>query len=297
MRITFATGAAIVLLAASRLDAQQAPPPRAENRGEGPAAAQARRGRPEEPQFDPEAVQRGQELLVARCGFCHGSNARGGSSGPDLTRSSMVQEDENGKQLGDFLRVGRPERNMPKFELTPQEISDLAIYLHATIYQVANRGGYQILDIVTGDAKAGEAYFKGAGGCASCHSPAGDLKGVGAKYEPATLQGRMLLPRGGRRRGGPPGERVFTPPYTEANAVKATVTLPTGASFDGALVRLTDFDVMIYDPETRQMRSWLRKDGIPKVVLTDPLQAHVDLWRKWSDPDMQNVTAYLASLK
>jgi hypothetical protein len=32
-------------------------------------------------------------------------------------------------------------------------------------------------------------------------------------------------------------------------------------------------------------------------VLTDPLQAHVDLWRKWSDPDMQNVTAYLASLK
>ncbi len=270
MRITWVPGATMVLLTALRLDAQQAPQAPAPKPAEKPAApAPARQRRPEEPQFDEEAVKRGQELLVARCGFCHGSNARGGSSGPDLTRSSMVQEDENGKQLGDFLRVGRPERNMPKFELSPQELTDLATFLHSTIYQIGNRGSYQILD----------------------------LKGVGAKYEPATLQGRMLLPRGGRRRGGPPGERVFTPPYTEANAVKATVTLPTGASFDGALVRLTDFDVMIYDPETRQMRSWLRKDGIPKVVLTDPLQAHVDLWRKWSDPDMQNVTAYLASLK
>jgi mono/diheme cytochrome c family protein len=295
MRITCATGATFVLLAALRLDAQQTPPAPAPNRGERPASAPGRRARPEEPEFDPEAVQRGQELLVARCGFCHGSNARGGSSGPDLTRSSMVQEDENGKQLGEFLRVGRPERNMPKFELTPQEITDLATFLHATIYQVSNRGSYQILDIVTGDPKAGEAFFNGAGGCASCHSPAGDLKGVGAKYEAATLQGRMLLPRGGRRRGGPPGDRV--PPYAEANAVKATVTLPTGGSFHGALVRLTDFDVTIYDPETRQARSWLRKDGVPKVVLTDPLQAHLDLWRKWTDPDMQNMTAYLASLK
>ena len=212
MRIRLAAGATIVVIAL-RLEAQQAPPAPAPNRGQAPAATEGRRARPEEPQFDAEAVQRGQELLVARCGFCHGSNARGGSSGPDLTRSSMVQEDENGKQLGDFLRVGRPERNMPKFELTPQEITDLATFLHSTIYQIGNRGSYQILDIVTGDAKAGEAYFNGAGGCASCHSAAGDLKGVGARYEPTTLQGRMLMPRGGRRRGGLPGSGS-SPPRT-----------------------------------------------------------------------------------
>jgi hypothetical protein len=62
-------------------------------------------------------------------------------------------------------------------------------------------------------------------------------------------------------------------------------------------VRLTDFDVTIYDPETKQMRSWLRKDDLPKVVLMDPLQAHVDLLRKWTDDDMRNVTAFLAGLK
>ena len=159
------------------------------------------------PPADPAAVERGQQLMTSQCGFCHGSNARGGSSGPDLTRSEIVQTDENGKQLGEFLKVGRPERNMPKFELTPQELTDLATFLHSAIYQIGNRGAYEILDIVTGDAKAGEAYFNGPGRCASCHSPTGDLKGVGARYEPATLQGRMLMPRGRRRRGGPPGDR------------------------------------------------------------------------------------------
>jgi len=294
MRLTHPTWATIVLLAAASVGAQTPPPPPADQRP-APAAALARQPRPEEPQFDADSVQRGQELLVARCGFCHGSNARGGATGPDLTRSAMVQEDENGKQLGEFLKVGRPERNMPKFELTPPELTDLATFLHAAIYQIGNRGAYKILDILTGDARAGEAFFQGAGRCASCHSATGDLQGVGARYEPATLQERMLMPRAPRRRG-PPGDR-FSPPWTEPNAVKATVTIPPAAPFTGALVRLTDFDVTIYDPETKQVRSWLRKDDLPKVVLMDPLQGHVDLLRKWTDDDMRNVTAFLAGLK
>ena len=51
------------------------------------------------PRPDPAAVERGKTLFGAQCGFCHGSNARGGSNGPDLTRSIVVQEDENGKEL------------------------------------------------------------------------------------------------------------------------------------------------------------------------------------------------------
>ena len=107
-----------------------------------------------------------------------------------------MQNDENGKQLGEFLQVGRPDRGMPKFDLPPAQVSDLAAFLHAAIYLNSNRRLYKILDILVGDAKAGEAYFNGAGRCSSCHSPAGDLKGVGAKYEPVALQGRLLLPRG-----------------------------------------------------------------------------------------------------
>jgi mono/diheme cytochrome c family protein len=91
------------------------------------------------PVTDTAAVERGKALLVEQCGFCHGSNARGGSGGPDLTRSVIVQEDEGGKQLGAFLRVGRPDRGMPKFDLPDAQMSDLAAFLHSAIYLNANR--------------------------------------------------------------------------------------------------------------------------------------------------------------
>src|SRR5262245_66273192 len=89
------------------------------------------------PVTDQAAVDRGKGLLVEQCGFCHGANARGGSGGPDLTRSTLVQEDDEGKQLGDFLRAGRPDRGMPRFDLSPQQVRDIALFLHATIHQTA----------------------------------------------------------------------------------------------------------------------------------------------------------------
>ena len=245
--------------------------------------------------FEQAAVARGKELHVAQCGFCHGVSARGGAGGPDLTRSALVQEDEGGKQLGAFLKVGRPDRGMPPFELSEQENSDLAAFLHSEIFLAANRGFYKVLDILTGDPTAGEAFFNGTGKCSSCHSAAGDLKGIGSKYADAiTLQVRMLNPRQGRRPGssGPP-----PPPYLNPNALKATVILASGEKISGTLVRLTDFDVIVYDPATQEMRSWLRQNDVPRVVVTDPLQAHVDMWKRWTDEDMHNVTAYLASLK
>ena len=242
---------------------------------------------------DQAAVERGRALLVEHCGFCHGANARGGSGGPDLTRSVMVQEDEGGKQLGAFLRVGRPDRGMPKFDLPEPQMVDLAAFLHSAIYLNANRRTYKILDILVGDARAGEAYFNGAGRCRTCHSPTGDLKGVGAKYEPVVLQQRLLMPRG--RPAGPAAPSG--PLYAEPTAIKVTVTMPSGESVSGGLVRLTDFDVTLYDTGSGRIRSFLRNGDSPKVVVTDPLQAHTDHLTKWTDAEMHNMTAYLASLK
>jgi cytochrome c oxidase cbb3-type subunit 3 len=254
----------------------------------------AQQPQPPAPQFDPAAVDRGQQLLASQCGFCHGSNGRGAASGPDLTRSELVQSDENGKQLGEFLAVGRPDRGMPRFDLTPAQVSDLATFLHSAIHLAANRRLYKILDILVGDQRAGEAYFNGAGRCHTCHSPAADLKGIGARYDPVVLQGRLLLPRG---RPAHPGGPPPPPLYTDRTAVQATVTAPSGETVTGAVVRLTDFDLLLYESSTGRMRSWIRNGEVPKVVVTDPLQAHVDHLTKWTDAEMHNMTAYLASLK
>jgi mono/diheme cytochrome c family protein len=277
-RPAFLTGVAMLATTLIRLGAQQPPVLRP------PITAS-------DPQFDPASVGRGQELFVAQCGFCHGSNARGGSSGPDLTRSVLVQDDEGGRQLGEFLRGGRPDAGMPAFELAAGQVTDVATFLHSAIFLNANRRLYQVLDILTGDPKAGEAFFNGAGKCGTCHSAAGDLKGIGAKHEPVALQQRLLMPRGGRGAGPP------QPAYLDKNAIKVTVTLPSRQAVSGALVRLTDFDVALYDPVSAQIRSWLRNGDVPKVDVVDPLQAHIDLWTRWTDDDIHNMTAYLASLK
>jgi cytochrome c oxidase cbb3-type subunit III len=302
MRTTHAIAVAAVLFTAATLAGQEPPKPPdtpAPAQPTPPALAHPRAlADPEAPKFDPEAVARGKLLQVAQCGFCHGSNARGGEKGPDLTRSEVVQSDEGGVQLAAFLKVGRPERGMPKFELPEAAVQDLATFLHSTIASVANRDRYKILNILVGDPKAGEAYFNGAGKCTTCHSTTGDLQGIGAKYEdPAVLQGRLVMPRGRRRRGPPPPGQTETPPFLDPHALKATVTLPSGESFTGALIRRTDFDVTVFDAGAQQPRSWLRSGGQPAVVISDPLQAHVDMVRRWTDTDIHNMTAYLATLK
>jgi cytochrome c oxidase cbb3-type subunit 3 len=40
-----------------------------------------------------------------------------------------------------------------------------------------------------------------------------------------------------------------------------------------------------------------RDNDVPKVVVHDPAEAHRQMLLHWSDRDLWNVTAYLASLK
>ena len=220
---------------------------------------------------------------MAQCGFCHGSNAKGGESGPDLIRSVVVLDDEGGNEIGRVVKNGRQDQGMPRFDMSAGQISDIAMFLHQKVTDAAYRQTYQILDILVGDPKAGEAYFNGA--CRNCHSTSGDLKGIGAKYDVATLQGRVVLPRAARGGGG------------EARlAVTATIT-SAGKRFTGTLVRMTDFDVTIKE-SSGAVRTFARVSEInPGIERLDPLQAHLDQLPKWKDSDIHNVTAYLATLK
>jgi mono/diheme cytochrome c family protein len=241
------------------------------------------------PDFDQAAVDRGQQVFTTTCGFCHGANAKGGESGPDLIRSVLVLDDEAGKDIGALLKAGRPDQGMPKFDMTPQQVSDIATFLHKRIIDAAFRQTYTVLNVLTGNAKAGEDYFNGAGGCAACHSATGDLKGIGSRFEPEVLQTRMILPP--RRVGNGPGSE------NSPLRVSATVTVAPGKAFSGVLVRMTDFDVTIKD-SSDAVRTFSRiTEDNPKIERKDPLQGHMDMLSKWKDSDMHNVTAYLVTLK
>lgn len=235
--------------------------------------------------YDAATLERGKTAFVSQCGGCHGSNAKGGESGPDLIRAVSVIDDENGNLIGPIVLGGRQAQGMPRFNMTQAQISDIAAFLREGVRAAAERGTYKILNIVTGNAKAGEAYFNGAGKCNSCHSATGDLKGIGAKYDPITLQGKFLMPVGGRG-----NQRRASSP------IIVTVTLPSGKSFKGTLERIDDFNVALTDTNG-DYHSFARKGEIPKVELHDPLKAHYDMLPKYTDANMHNLTAWLISLK
>ena len=237
--------------------------------------------------YPAEMINRGLSAYNSTCGYCHGERGKGGKAGPDLIASVVTLHDEDGVQIASYIR-GPEHTKAAKINASDSTIADIAAYLHSRVIYASGRGNVRLSEIVVGDAKAGEHYFNGAGGCGKCHSPSGDLKGVGGKYDPAALQDRLVMPRTGRGGFGR-GPASPTAPY-------ATVTLPSGEAIKGTPVRVTDFDVTLRlaDGSTK---TWAREHGVPAVVITDPLQAHIDIMTKLNDTDMHNLTAYLATLK
>jgi cytochrome c oxidase cbb3-type subunit III len=239
------------------------------------------------------AADKGRDTFTTSCGFCHGPDARGGAEGgPDLTRSALVNGDMTGQQLIEFLRVGRPPR-MPPFNLPDTQVTEIMAFLRSQIAANANGHVGDPKVILVGDAKQGEAYFNGAGGCSRCHSVAGDLKGIGSKYDPIVLQGRLVLPRA---RGEYPGFNWNHEPHEGDAPRRVTVTQASGQTIEGQIVTISDFDVSLRDA-TGALHTFTRNGDAPKVVINDPLQAHIDMLPKLTDKNMHDLTAYLVSVK
>jgi mono/diheme cytochrome c family protein len=238
--------------------------------------------------YPADAINRGLTAYNTSCGYCHGPRGKSGKAGPDLIASLVTLHDEDGVQITKSVR-GAEHTKAVKLDVTDAQLGDIAAYLHSRVTFASGRGNVYVEQVLIGDPKAGEQYFNGAGGCNKCHSPSGDLKGVAGKYDAPTLQERIVMPRTGRGGFGRGAAANPTAPY-------ATVTLPSGETFKGAPLLNTDFYVTLRlaDGSTR---TWARERGIPKVEITDPLQAHIDIMTKLSDNDMHNLTAYLATLK
>src|SRR5947209_5220067 len=169
----------------------------------------------------PEQVAQGQQLFQSNCSFCHGSDARGGETGPNLVRAQLVLADQHGELITPVVQNGIPGRGMPKLTLSATEIADIAAWLHSQ--PLSDRGAPSTLDILVGNAKQGEAYFNGAGHCTQCHSVKGDLAAIGGRYEPKMIQTLVVSGGGGRR-----GRRSAGTAPPQPLATTVTVTLPSG---------------------------------------------------------------------
>jgi mono/diheme cytochrome c family protein len=220
----------------------------------------------------------GAALFQQNCAFCHGRDAMGGETGPDLMRSRLVRFDQTGEAIAQVIREGRPDNKMPAFNFSEQEIRSIVAFMHTregdVMLRPGGRRGVTIADLQTGNAEAGKRYFDGAGGCAKCHSASGDLAGVGSRYEGLQLEERMLYPRGA--------------------ISKVTVTLDSGEKISGILTYLDEFTVALRGVDG-VYRSW--PTNRVRYTVESPANAHVELFSKYTDDDIHNLMAYLQTLR
>ncbi|HEX4785622.1 MAG TPA: cytochrome c [Candidatus Sulfotelmatobacter sp.] len=228
--------------------------------------------------YPPDLVQKGAALFRQDCSFCHGRDAGGGESGPDLTRSRLVRQDVNGNEIGPVVLNGRPDKGMPRFDHSEDEIASLVAFIHTRQNEARNkpggRKGVDASDLQTGNADAGKQYFNGAGGCAACHSPSGDLAGIASRLQGLQLEKQMLYPKHAKSR--------------------VKVTPASGETVSGTLEYLDEFTIGIVDSEG-VYRSWRTRDV--RLEVDASVNAHVELFSKYTDDDVHNLMAYLQTLR
>lgn len=248
---------------------------------------------PTRPAGDPAKIAHGQQLFGANCAFCHGNDARGGETGPNLVRSELILNDQHAELITPVVRNGRLDKGMPAFQLSENDIADIAEFIHSQPLNL--RGRSAVIDILVGDADAGKAYFNGAGKCNTCHSPTGDLAGIGSRMQPKALQNAIVAGQAGRGGfGPPPGGAAAAPSKIPPTTV--TVTLANGEKVEGKLITIDAFDVSLTTSDGSYRSYALEQRGV-KAVVHNPLQAHIDMLTRWTDTDIHNVTKYLSSLK
>ena len=263
-------------------------PPPAGRAGQ-PAAGRGPRahvGAADRHRVNDEAAERGKKTYAAQCVTCHGSNARGTDTGANLIRSPLVLRDRYGSAIGPYLKRGHPtQTGAPSAGLAPAEVTDLSHFIWQRINDTLQGSpAYEVKDVLTGNARDGQAYFAGEGRCATCHSPTGDLAGYGRRHNPVDIQQRFVFPAANAGRGGTPRQPVTV-----------TVTAPTSEPLSGVLVSLDDFHVALRD-SAGVYRSMPRTPGMT-VVKSDPYKPHVELLYRLTDKAMHDVVAYLETLK
>ena len=173
-----------------------------------------------------------------------------------------------------FLKKGIPEKGMPAFAtMSDQQLMDIIEFLHLQVEDVANRGSYQVLNILVGNAAKGKVYVEAR--CMSCHTPETFAHIASKFHSPDQLQRNWIWP--GR----------------DGN-LSATVE-KSGDTISGRVTQISDFRITLVD-RSDEMHTIDRGPDV-EVQIRDPLTAHQELVMTLTNDDMHNVTSYLETLK
>lgn len=231
-------------------------------------------------------LRTGKELFDSSCSSCHGLDASGGQ-GPNIQRIPANLGDEATIKI---IRGGVPGTPMPAFAgLTDAQAVQIVAYIRTL-------GNAALGHVVTGDAEKGKAIYERSG-CANCHIVNGvggdlgpDLTGIG-DLRPADYM-RLELQHPGRELPQSPVTGIAEGKWTEYLMFRAV--MKNGHAVEGMRINESTLEIVIEDANGKFHS--LDKSDLQSLE-KEPGRSFMPSQRNLTDADLDNLTAYLASLK
>jgi cytochrome c oxidase cbb3-type subunit 3 len=240
----------------------------------------------------PEVLARGEAVYQGMCRSCHGQDLRGGDmGGPNLLRSQLVLNDQQGELIGDVIQNGRKNPGMPEMPALPLALEDrvaVAEYIHSIWANQSFQGGPPPgeevqLNIVVGNQQSGETFFNE--NCLGCHTLETTISSLASMPTAVDVQNSWVA------------GRLFGSGDTRVDKL-VKIKLSNGQTIQGKLKRQDDFLVSLLTQEGKHRSFSLSAKSNPKVVelsVEDPLLGHRKLLTTLTNENMHDVTAFLIS--
>ena len=184
--------------------------------------------------YPPEQVRAGQPIFSAQCGFCHGRDAMGGETGPDLTRA-RERRGRRARRQDRPARAQRPRRQgHAGFTLGDADLAAVVAFIHDQKTKAESltggRRAVDVADLQTGNAEAGQDVLRGR---------LREVPFADAAISPASPNGC---------RGSRCCSACCTRPAPRPRSrAKVTVTRPSGETVTGTLAYRDEFTIALTD--------------------------------------------------
>jgi len=233
----------------------------------------------------PADIEQGKQAFETRCSTCHGLDG-GGAMGPNIQGIPMRL---GAPAVANTIKNGM-SGGMPAFagQIDATQIQQIIAYLLTLTHKDTGT--------VTGDPAKGKEVYDSSG-CAGCHIIAGEGSGIGPELTTVgQLRGAGYLRNAVLFPGTDlPQARVFLETGGLLDYMFVHVVTKDGHAIDGTRVVEDSFHIVIKDA-TGKFHSFQKSDL--REFKKEPGKSVMPSFKgKLSDPQVNDLVAYLASLK
>ena len=241
-----------------------------------------------------DVIVRGKSLYEANCAGCHAADLRGGPKGHEPAaighRAARQARRTGWRSRRPSTSAAHAGRRPTRWRSRNTSTASTRRWAGRAARRDAIPTGIE-LNVLVGDAEGGRGRFARA----VLDVPFGHRRSQRHRRRSSRTRercrtrgsaGRAAAFAGGRGGGG-------------GAAIRPRSRWRTARKLEGTLVRKDDFLVILMLPDGTR-KSIARNNGIPKVDVKDPSEAHKKMVLQLDDPDnkkMHDITAYLWTIK